>query len=374
LDSDVIVYEDMTPILLEFQHSHKQYAFTKDHVMFDQEFLKRWPGNKKRMFIPQACFMCFKSKTMKPFFKVWEETWQEWITPSPFAKFQDPYPNFPGSAFCIEQYALGMAIERSLFDNDEEIMLIPRGLMIVQDTAGANSVKAEAPDDLRATQGIYSQRWQISPTGAVTGFGPTAATRGPDGGATSYLIYSSYGSSNPSTAGLTSSFGSLGISYSSYGMSSYGTTSYGIGRTSYGVGITSYGIGVTSYGAGVTSYGIGVTSYGLTSYGRSSYGMSSFGLIPSNFAGSSSYGASSYSSLVPITVLPVEVTNIGMSSYLLVGTGPFPTGLNNASFYLGNGIVSNHMVTAANTPLFVVDSFGGAIMHYYSVNSDRIQY
>jgi len=40
LDSDVIVYEDMTSLLHEFQSSPKQYAFTKDHVMLTKNFTK----------------------------------------------------------------------------------------------------------------------------------------------------------------------------------------------------------------------------------------------------------------------------------------------------------------------------------------------
>jgi len=320
--------------------------------------------------------MCFKSKSIRRFFSAWEDTWREWITPSPFAKYQDPYPQFPGSAFCIEQYALGMTIERFLYDNDEEIMQIPRGLMIVQDPkGGVNLDQSQLP---QRNEGIYSQRWKINPAGTVSAFGPTPATQGADGGATGYYIYSSYGSSYPSSfsmAGVTSSFGSLGISYSSYGGSSYGGSSYGWAVTSYG--ISSYGgssYGISSYGT--TSYG--TTSYGITSYGRSSYGLSSFGQYGSSF-GSSSFGGnllgvSSYnSSLTTITALPVEVTSIGMSSYLLQGSGSLPTGLSQStSFYLGNGTVSSHLVTAADTPLFVVDSFGGVLMHYYSVNANRI--
>lgn len=42
--------------------------------------------------------------------------WFEWITPTPFTKFPDPYPSFHASAFCIEQYALGMALEKLLAD------------------------------------------------------------------------------------------------------------------------------------------------------------------------------------------------------------------------------------------------------------------
>lgn len=48
---------------------------------------------------------------MQQLFAVWENKWREWIVPHPFAKYPDPMPDFEGSAFCIEQYALGMALE-----------------------------------------------------------------------------------------------------------------------------------------------------------------------------------------------------------------------------------------------------------------------
>lgn len=47
---------------------------------------------------------------MKRLFNVWEDTWRQWIEPEPFKNFADPLPSFPGSKFCIEQYALGHAL------------------------------------------------------------------------------------------------------------------------------------------------------------------------------------------------------------------------------------------------------------------------
>jgi hypothetical protein len=54
--------------------------------------------------------MGFKAEHMKRLFNVWEDTWRQWIEPEPFKNFADPLPSFPGSKFCIEQYALGHAL------------------------------------------------------------------------------------------------------------------------------------------------------------------------------------------------------------------------------------------------------------------------
>jgi len=134
LDSDVVVQKDMTKFLHSFHKSSNSFAFTKDHVMINQDFKKKWPGSSNRMFIPQACFMGFKSSVMTPFFTLWEKKWAEWITPTPFAKYRDPYPSYPNSAFCIEQYALGMAVESLIQNPDSAIFVIPREGIVINST------------------------------------------------------------------------------------------------------------------------------------------------------------------------------------------------------------------------------------------------
>ncbi|CAF5176412.1 unnamed protein product, partial [Rotaria sp. Silwood1] len=54
----------------------------------------------------QACFMGFKSSCMRTFFGLWKNAWKTWIEPKTFTMYQDLNPDFIGSSFCTEQYAL----------------------------------------------------------------------------------------------------------------------------------------------------------------------------------------------------------------------------------------------------------------------------
>jgi len=116
LDSDAIVYHDLTELLLKFHVSPCKVAFMKDHVCYNPQFLNVWLDWRKISdpFIPQASFMGFKKEIMPSFFAAWKDTWRQWIEPVPFANFPNPVPSFPGSAFCTEQYALGMILESEI--------------------------------------------------------------------------------------------------------------------------------------------------------------------------------------------------------------------------------------------------------------------
>jgi len=133
LDSDTYIIQDMTRFLVDFHLSPKQFALIKDRVNYYDDFKGNWPGSKEDLFIAQACFMGFKADSMKQLFTEWEELWNEWIVPTPFSKFRDPYPSFPGSTFCIEQYALGMAIQKVISNQfDTLVQIIPRYDIIVE--------------------------------------------------------------------------------------------------------------------------------------------------------------------------------------------------------------------------------------------------
>ncbi|CAF3561227.1 unnamed protein product, partial [Rotaria sp. Silwood2] len=110
MDSDIIVYQDLTYYLQEFRRSSNLFYFILDHVMYDSSFVARWKQQHQDTFIPQACFMGFKSSCMSTFFGLWKNAWKMWIEPKPFTMYHDPNPDFVGSSFCIEQYALGNAI------------------------------------------------------------------------------------------------------------------------------------------------------------------------------------------------------------------------------------------------------------------------
>lgn len=111
IDSDTITYGDLTTFFVDFAMSNAFFYFTPDHVMNDREFYDNWHASVGRICpIPQACIMGFRADIIKEFFATWKSLWSDWVHPEPFHKYKDPNPNFPGSSFCIEQYALGMAI------------------------------------------------------------------------------------------------------------------------------------------------------------------------------------------------------------------------------------------------------------------------
>jgi len=135
MDSDTLTYEDMTHFLLRFAESNKQFFFVKDHVMQNSDFVANWTKERALTLIPQACFMGFKYNIIEPFFSLWRNIWEKWISPLPFTNFADPNPNFIGSMFCIEQYALAMALAHFLDENflgDDGLMLFERELILLQ--------------------------------------------------------------------------------------------------------------------------------------------------------------------------------------------------------------------------------------------------
>jgi len=340
LDSDVIVYRDLTDFLLTFHRSNKLYAFTPDHVNHSSEFRQLWPGNKENMFIPQACFMGFKSEIMKVFFQEWENTWKEWITPHPFAKYPDPYPSFANSTFCIEQYALGMTIEKLINEIEISIFFIPRGQLFVQ-----NIEQALSEVDL---SGVSLANLTISTTtnGTVNG-----TANGTANSASSY--YSTYRSSYNQTSYRPSSY-----SGSSYYPSSYRQTSYGGSYLK------------SSYYP---------SSYSTTSYSRSSYAPSSY--APSSYTGSSytgsSYSGSSYTGS-SYTGSSYSGSSYTGSSY----SGSSYTGSSYNTSYNQVPVLPKQSTTSYSTPEYpsivpqdesvMVDHFADGVVHYYSVHYERL--
>jgi hypothetical protein len=106
------------------------FYFTPDHVMRSESFRNRWTPNWPLNLVPQACMMGFKSRVMETFFAAWAEKWRDWVTPFPFAYLPDPNPSFSGSAFCTEQYALGLALNKNNWF--KQVLTFDRRLVIVQ--------------------------------------------------------------------------------------------------------------------------------------------------------------------------------------------------------------------------------------------------
>ena len=114
MDSDTLTYADIADTLVAFARAPALFLMTPDHVNYDQRFCALWlqQHGDEAPVVPQSCFMGFKACVLAPFFQEWRTEWSAWITPYPFANYPDPRPHFVGSAFCAEQYALGVALAR----------------------------------------------------------------------------------------------------------------------------------------------------------------------------------------------------------------------------------------------------------------------
>ena len=114
MDSDTLTYADIADTLVAFARAPALFLMTPDHVNYDQRFCALWlqQHGDEAPIVPQSCFMGFKAAVLAPFFQEWRTEWSAWITPYPFANYPDPRPHFVGSAFCAEQYALGVALAR----------------------------------------------------------------------------------------------------------------------------------------------------------------------------------------------------------------------------------------------------------------------
>jgi len=165
LDSDAVVYKDLSDLLQEFHASPCKVAFLKDHVCYNPNFLGVWNDWRKvkEPFVPQACLMGFKKEIIPSFFAAWKDTWRTWIEPAPFANYPNPLPNFAGSAFCTEQYALGMVLETV---KSEDIYVIRRITFPLRGipNSGAGIINQDAPSSIdwelaktRLTEKDYSE-------------------------------------------------------------------------------------------------------------------------------------------------------------------------------------------------------------------------
>lgn len=262
LDSDAIVYQDLTDLLWKFHISPCKVAFMKDHVCYNPQFLNVWLDWRKVSdpFIPQASFMGFKKGIMPTFFKAWEETWRKWIEPVPFLNYPNPVPSFAGSAFCTEQYALGMVLESDVV-TAADVYELRRITFPLKGVSFANG----NGNGLQNSSASVSLDW------------------------TSFSFSEKQLSENE-LALLEEKFRRQ-LSFSSWG-GSFSQTSWGAGETSWGV--TSFGAGPTSWG--VTSWGPGETSWGPTSWNETSWNSSEFSFSYSSVYPELSFSFSSWES------------------------------------------------------------------------------
>jgi len=240
LDSDAIVYQDLTDLLWKFHVSPCKVAFMKDHVCYNPQFLNVWLDWRKVSdpFIPQASFMGFKKDIMPYFFKAWEDTWRKWIEPVPFLNYPNPVPSFAGSAFCTEQYALGMVLESDIVTSADvyelrRITFPLKGVSFANNNGGASNTSSAMSFDWSSYSYSYPER-------AV---------------------------SENELALLEEKFRRQ-LSFSSWG----GSFSH------------SWNAGETSWGVGETSWNSGETSWNTTSWNETSFPSSEFSFSYSSYA------------------------------------------------------------------------------------------
>ena len=116
VDSDTVAFSDIGKLVSDFARTSCQFALVEDLVTSKVNFQQRWQAAtgsaNPKPFVPQTALMLFRKSAFARVFPAWESTWRKWIEPAPFAHYGDPDPAFQGSAFCIEQYALGLALEQ----------------------------------------------------------------------------------------------------------------------------------------------------------------------------------------------------------------------------------------------------------------------
>ena len=97
IDSDVIIYADLSKFLLNFvsQPADVFFYMVPDHVMGQTDFMNNWKTQHGfSPFVPQACVLGFRKSIIHQFFHIWQKNWQDWISDRPFSKYPDPNPHF----------------------------------------------------------------------------------------------------------------------------------------------------------------------------------------------------------------------------------------------------------------------------------------
>lgn len=322
LDSDAVVYKDLSDMLSEFHTSPCKVAFLKDHVCYNPHFLSVWNDWRKTYepFVPQACFMGFKKEIISSFFAKWQDTWRQWIEPAPFANFPNPLPSFAGSAFCTEQYALGMVLETV---KPEDIYVIRRitfplrgiptngAAIINQDTPSSIdwelaktklTEKDYSEEELRLLEQKFRANLQVTP----------AQGHNSSMGSSFHLKGLNYSGSAFQFSGPLSSGQAAGLSFGQLSFYPYPSSGTSAWETSYLFG----------------------EEFGWTSYS---------GLSFSNFSGSFNFGSFNFSG----------------SSFDLSYSGHSYSGTSASSFgHSGPGWVP-------------VDNIAGGIVHFYSLFYDQ---
>jgi len=343
MDSDTVTFGDMTQFLLPFVESNKQFLFVKDHVMFNSEFMSNWSRERPVGLVPQACFMGFKYSIVRPFFALWKQVWERWITPHPFANYPDPNPNFIGSMFCIEQYALAMALAQFLGDHnlgEDAVMLFERELILLQhDGKLSFDLVSKIPSSLSGgfsisgLSGLYLSGVSLS----GLGYNISGLKVGPSG---------------LNVSGLTRLMSGLNIS----------------GLTS-GINISGLYSGISGLNVSGPS-GLNILAYLLAS-GASGLNLSGLGISGINLSGLSTEELFSRLSMSGINLSGLNLSGLTVSELerLLAGASVNLSGIDYKYLQGTPGDISSPF----QSNMTLVDKFGNSFIHYYHQNFEPLK-
>lgn len=139
LDSNTVILQDLLPFLQTFIGSpEKKFAFFPDIVNEYPNFQENWPNAP---FIPRTTFLALKSAYIPDLFKIWQETWKEWIEPAPFVQHKDPARFYKFSRLSISGYSLGQSVAKYVKNFDEEVLVINRADLKVVRNFGLEAEK-----------------------------------------------------------------------------------------------------------------------------------------------------------------------------------------------------------------------------------------
>jgi len=322
--------------------------------------------------------MGFKKEGFNKVFPEWEKIWRRWIEPAPFAFYGDPDPEFQGSAFCIEQYSLGLTLENLGALHDGSIYYITRRQVLFKDV----------PQQVAETTPTFKIPFEYLV------YGPPANEQNilGSGGITHLDSYpfgklGSYQLGSPQLG--SSQLGSYQLgSYQlgSYQLGSYQLGSYQLGSSQLGsYQLGSYQLGSSQLGSyQLGSYQLGSYQLGSLQLGSLQLGSLQLGSLQLGSYQLGSYQLGSYQ-LGSYQLGSYQLGSLQLGSYPL---GSYPLGsLQLGSYQLGSlqlpgSIEFNYTKEALATSDFVgvipintqhnrdivVDNFAGSVLHFYSFN------
>jgi len=333
MDSDTVTFGDMTQFLLRFSESNKQFFLVKDHVMFNSDFVANWTRERPLGIIPQACFMGFKYSIIKPFFSLWRQMWEQWISPSPFTNYPDPNPNFVGSMFCIEQYALAMALSRFLGDynlGDDAVMLFERELMLLEHNG-------------RMSLDVVSNNLTVS--GGLSGLNTSGLSL-----SGLNILFSGLNISGVNLSGLNISGLQSGLNFNTSGINYSGLNVSG--------GFSGLNI------SGVS--GLNLLAYALSS-GLSGLNLSGLNTSSLNLSGLSTEGILARMNVSGLSGLHASGLNLSGLNF-----GGATVDLSGIDYKYLQGTPSD-VSSPFHPQLALVDKFGNSFVHYYNQNFDSMK-